>query len=79
MPPLNCADFEPPPVKKPTDKFSGRRCTDPDGNARWISGFYQCADGRIWPMLTVEQPTGANHLAEPTGAAFDKCIGRTGP
>lgn len=76
MPPLVCADFEPPPVAKPTEKFTGRKCSNADGSIRWISGFHQCADGRIWPILTVEQPTGANRPAEPTGPAFDACLGR---
>lgn len=77
MPPLKCADFEPPPVKKPAEKFTGRRCTGPDGSTRWIHSFYQCADGRIWPILMVEQPTGANGPAEPTNPAFDRCLGRS--
>lgn len=76
MPPLKCADFEPPPVAKPTEKFTARRCTNPDGKTRWIASFYQCQDGRIWPILSDKQPTGANRPAEPTGPAFDKCLGR---
>lgn len=77
MQPLKCADFEPPPVAKPAEKFTARRCADPDGKTRWIASFYQCADGRIWPILTTEQPTGANRPAEPTGPAYDQCLGRT--
>lgn len=74
MPPLACADFEPPPVAKPAEKFAVRRCADPDGSIRWIAGFFQCADGRIWPVLSKDQPTGAP--SEPTGPDFDRCVGR---
>lgn len=72
MPPLNCADFEPPPVAKPTEKFTGRKCANPDGSTRWITGFFQCADGRIWPVIA-DAPSSP---AEPVSPEFDKCVGR---
>lgn len=76
MEPLNCADLEPPPVRlDPEPKIVGRRCTNPDGKIRWGTGIYQCVDGSIWPVLgdtAAQQP-------EPTGAAFDACVGRSKP
>lgn len=72
MPPLVCADLEPAPVPEPDEKFVGRRCTDPDGSQRWVSTFYQCTDGTVWPVISEHRgPTD-----EPTGAAFDLCVGR---
>lgn len=71
---LACAEFAPPPVAKPADMaLTGRQCANPDGTTQWVNGFYQCTDGRIWPMLgaTQQRPT------EPVDPAFDKCIGRT--
>lgn len=73
MPPLNCADFGPPPVAKPTEKFTGRRCTTPDGKTRWITGFYPCTDGGIWPIVADQQ----GPPEEPVSPEFDKCVGRT--
>lgn len=72
MAPLNCADFEPPPVAKPTEKFTGRKCAGPDGKTRWINGFYQCTDGRVWPLLADTQ----QRPGEPTSPEFDACVGR---
>ena len=74
MAPLNCADFEPPPVAKPTEKFTARRCADPGGSIRWIAGFFPCADGRIWPILAPDMPSGPP--PEPVGPEFDRCVGR---
>jgi hypothetical protein len=77
MAPLNCANFEPPPVAKPAEKFTVRRCADPDGKIRWIAGFFQCTDGKIWPVLANDQPTGAPD--EPADPAFATCVGRQPP
>lgn len=76
MDPLKCADFEPPPVVKPTVKYSGRRCSDPDGKTHWITGAYSCADGRIWPMLADQQDA---RLEQPSGTAWDACYGMAWP
>lgn len=76
MPPLNCADFEPPPVPRSANDFIWRKCTSPGAPDRWIGAFYECADGRIWPVLTtVSRPPIPE--PEPTGPAFDACVGRS--
>ena len=72
MPPLNCADIEPAPVAKPAEKLTGRQCTTADGTTKWINGFYECTDGRIWPVLGTVKV----RPEEPTGPEFDKCSGR---